>query len=202
MRNNFPYRLVRIRVIGSALSLFLIALLVTGCTGNNGSSTTGQVPGTSSAVTGAAGGSATATDTASSCPTSNTTSFAKSKFVLHSGLAFGAFHRYLYKPFRAGTFQSGAHGRTIALVKAGAAALFIKREARLTYEDVQANPTLCRSIGQPMQQIGDKVQDAVDGLRHGDFSAISVLEGAIGGVESKSSSAGTPIQENDNPSLS
>jgi hypothetical protein len=24
------------------------------------------------------------------------------KFVLHAGLAFGAFHRYIYKPFKAG----------------------------------------------------------------------------------------------------
>ena len=155
----------------------------------------------SSAASGAVGGSASATGSAPSCPTSNTTNFAKSKFVLHSGLAFGAFHRYLYKPFQAGTFKSGAHGRTLALVKAGAAALFIKREVRLAYEDVQANPTLCKSIGQPLQQIGDKVQDAVDGLKQGNFSPISILEGAISGVESKSSSAGTPIQENDNPSL-
>jgi hypothetical protein len=43
-----------------------------------------------------------------SCPTSNTKSFAKTKFVLHAGLAFGAFHRYLYKPYQAGTFNKGA----------------------------------------------------------------------------------------------
>src|SRR4030088_2328381 len=50
--------------------------------------------------------------------------FAKTKVVLHMGLAFGAFHRYIYKPLRAGAFKSGAAGRVKALLKAGAAALF------------------------------------------------------------------------------
>ena len=43
-----------------------------------------------------------------SCPTSNTIAFAETKFVLHSGLAFGAFHRYLHKSHKAGTSKKGA----------------------------------------------------------------------------------------------
>ena len=38
----------------------------------------------------------------------STTHFAKTKFVLHAGLAFGAIHRYIYKPLRAGALHSGA----------------------------------------------------------------------------------------------
>jgi len=34
---------------------------------------------------------------------------AKTKFVLHAGLAFGAFHRYIYEPFRSGAFTSPLH---------------------------------------------------------------------------------------------
>ena len=47
--------------------------------------------------------------------------FAKTKFVLHTGLAIGAFRRWIYKPWKAGTFKKGADGRTKALVKAAAA---------------------------------------------------------------------------------
>ena len=47
--------------------------------------------------------------------------FAKTKFVLHTGLAIGAFRRYIYKPWKAGTLKQGADGRTAALVKAAAA---------------------------------------------------------------------------------
>ena len=50
--------------------------------------------------------------------------FAKTKFALHAGLAAGAIHRYLYKPYKAGTLQPGAKGRTKALVKAGLATAF------------------------------------------------------------------------------
>ena len=35
------------------------------------------------------------------------TSFAKTKFVLHAGLAFGAFPRFIYKPFKSGGLTSG-----------------------------------------------------------------------------------------------
>jgi hypothetical protein len=197
MRLPSGHRASTPRLLASLVSLLLIGFLATGCGGNP------DAPGGANAqVSSAQAGNS---DTAASplgCPSSNTTNFAKTKFVLHTGLAFGAFHRYLYKPFRAGTFQSGAHGRALALVKAGAAALFIKREVRLATEDVKANPTLCRSIGEPLQQIGERAQEAVSGLKSGDFSALSALEDLVGKVESKASSAGTPIQENNDPPLS
>jgi hypothetical protein len=41
--------------------------------------------------------------------------FAKTKFVLHAGLAFGAIHRYIYKPLRAGALRSGTPGRVKVL---------------------------------------------------------------------------------------
>ena len=71
--------------------------------------------------------------------------FARTKFVLHAGLAFGAFHRYILKPYRAGTFRKGAPGRTKALVKAGAAALFAYHELKLARTDAVCDgPTLRR----------------------------------------------------------
>jgi len=204
MMSTISYRPIKARALASVLSLLLVAFLAAGCGGGstttNGAGTGGTASTTSSAL---AGGSASAdASSATDCPTSNTTSFAKSKFLLHAGLAFGAFHRYLYKPYQAGTFKSGAHGRTLAFVKAGAAALFIKREIRLTSEDVQANPTLCKVIGQPLRTVGDKVQAAVDGLKGGDVSTITALEGAVQSVKSKASSSGAAIQENTDPPLS
>lgn len=198
------------RLIAAVLSIVLVAFLAAGCGGKNdsaGSAASAVSSGVNggSSPSGAAGsdstGSTDSTSSAAACPTSNTTSFAKSKFVLHAGLAFGAFHRYLYKPFQAGTFKSGAHGRITGFVKAGAAALFIKREVRLASEDVQANPTLCKAIGQPLQAVGDQVSSVVDKLKSGDTSAIGVLEGLVQTVESKASSSGNAIQEDSNPSL-
>ncbi len=136
-----------------------------------------------------------------SCPASNTVTFAKTKFVLHTGLAFGAFHRYLYKPLRAGTFNKGANGRIAAFIKGGLAALFIKREIRLASADVKANPTLCKAIAAPLGRLGDSVQGAFDKLKGGDGSGITSANAQIAGVESTSNKDGVAITENDNPDL-
>ena len=137
-----------------------------------------------------------------SCPATNTTAFAKTKFVLHSGLAFGAFHRYLYKPYQAGTFKKGASGRIVAFVKGGLAALFIKREVRLASDDVKANPTLCKAIAAPLGKIGNSMQAAFDKLKTGDASGVNDANSLVSTVEGTSQKDGVAITENDNPNLS
>src|SRR5689334_11182724 len=59
-----------------------------------------------------------ATATPMSCPTAATRKFAKTRFVANAGLAAGAFKRYIYTPYQAGAFKSGAHGQKRAIVKA------------------------------------------------------------------------------------
>ncbi|HEV7207601.1 MAG TPA: hypothetical protein VGN54_02550 [Mycobacteriales bacterium] len=178
--------------------LLAAGLLLTGC---KSSSTAGGTPTVTVTASSPGANAGSATNAAASCPTSNTTAFAKTKFVLHAGLAFGAFHRYLYKPFRAGSFSSGAHGRIAAFVKAGLAALFIKREVRLASADVQANPTLCRDIATPLRAIGDTVSGAVDKLKGGDPSALQTANSTISAVESSSSAHAATITEAANPSI-
>lgn len=190
-------------LLALVLPLLLVALLTSGCKAASSSTGAQNPPAAGSSVSaGGSGGSAAPGSSGfTGCPTSNTTTFAKTKFVLHAGLAFGAFHRYLYKPFRAGTFRSGAHGRIFAFVKAGLAALFIKREVRLAYEDAKANPTLCKVIAAPLQAVGDKISAAVTAIKGGDASGVTGLEQTIQDAKSKASSAGTSIQENSNPPL-
>lgn len=203
------------------LSLVLaLALFVGGC-GKSASSSTAAGSATSSAPAAAA---STDTSTASSsstagasaspaqsggdasaaaCPTSNTTSFAKTKFVAHAGLAFGAFHRYLYKPYRAGTFTTGStRSKVLAFAKAGAAALFVKRQVRLASEDVKANPTLCKAIAGPLASLGDTITGAVDKLKRGDASGIVAANSAISAVESGAQSNGDTITEDPNAKIS
>jgi hypothetical protein len=178
------------------LVLLLPLLLVGGCGPNSASSAAGD-----SVPADPTGTSSDAQPIDASCPTSNTIAFAKTKFVLHSGLAFGAFHRYLYKPYQAGTFQKGASGRIAAFVKGGLAALFVKREIRLASEDVKANPTLCKAIAAPLAKIGDSVQSALDKLKSGDASGITDTNSLISSVEDSSSKGGAPITENEDADL-
>lgn len=152
------------------LLLIPVVVLVGGC---KSSSSSAPSSGTDQSIpadpTGTAA-DAQAEDT--TCPTSNTTAFAKTKFVAHTGLAFGAFHRWLYKPMKAGTFKKGAKGRVTAFVKGGLAALFIKREVRLALADAKANPTLCKTISAPLGKLGDTVQSAFDKLESGDSCGV------------------------------
>jgi hypothetical protein len=177
------------RLLTLVMSLTLVVFLAAGC---------------KSSSTGAAGSGATATAGASVAPTScpsEATGFAKTKFVAHAALGFGAFHRYIYKPYRAGTFRSGAHGRLLAFIKAALAALFIKREVRLASAAAQKSPALCKHIVAPLRTVSETVQAAVTKLKSGDTSGVGTVESAISQVKSQASSRGASITENDNASL-
>ena len=133
------------RLLVLVISLTLVMFLAAGCKSSSTTAAGGGVPATSTA-------SASAAPTA--CP-SEASGFAKTKFVAHAALGFGAFHRYIYKPYRAGTFRSGAHGRLVAFIKAGLAALFIKREIRLAFAAAQNSPALCKLVVSPMRTVSE-----------------------------------------------
>lgn len=184
--------------------LLALTLLAGGCkSGSTGTASATAAPqSTSTDAATPASAAPGVTTSANACPTSNTTSFAKTKFVLHAGLAFGAFHRYLYKPFRAGTFTSGGKlHRVVVFAKAGAAALFVKREVRLAIVDVQANPTLCNAIAAPLTSLSDGISSAVAKLKGGDTSGLQGAEQGITAIESAATSGGAAITENANAKI-
>jgi len=179
----------------SLLSAVLAIFLLAGC----GPNAKNAAPGTATSAD--PGASSSASDGASidaTCPTSNTIGFAKTKFVLHGGLAFGAFHRYLYKPYQAGAFASGQNGRVVALIKGGVSALFIKREIRLMSEDAKANPALCNAIAAPLANVGNSITGAVDRLKGGDSTGLTAAETAITDIKGKAASSGNTITEDPN----
>ncbi len=182
----------------TVVGLILAVSLTTGCSKTAAPVASG---GTSTISTAAATPSPSDSSGSGQCPTSNTTPFAKTKFVLHSGLAFGAFHRYIYKPFRAGTFASGQPGRLTGFIKAGLAAAFVEHEVRLALEDAKANPTLCNAISAPLSAVGNTVSGALSSLKSGDSSGLDSVNSAISSAESSATKSGIPIQEPANPSL-
>jgi hypothetical protein len=65
------------------------------------------------------------------------------KFVLHAGLAFGAFHHFLYLPFKAGKFTGGGFfSKSKTYIEGGLAALFVYHEVKLALADAQHNKAL------------------------------------------------------------
>ncbi len=127
--------------------------------------------------------------------------FAKTKFLLHSGLAFGAFHRYIYKPFRAGKFRSGADGRRTALVKAGVAGLFAAHELKVARDDALASDTLRRHVVRPMDALLARLGPLANALKGGTFdpTAITGAAGALSALSSGASQAGADIKDRSAP---
>ena len=177
----------------------LITVLVAGCGKSStasGTSIASSLPSVAAAYSGASGASAAPTAGGSAtCPATNTTNFAKSKFVLHVGLAAGTFHRYLYKPFKAGTFSKGATGRVSGLIKAGATALFDEHEIRLAISDVKASPVLCKVLIAPLSAVADQFGAMKSKVTGGDTSSVDKANSDLAAISSTSSKDGAPITE-------
>jgi hypothetical protein len=88
----------------------------------------------------------TASPMAASCEKAGTRKIPKTRLLANLGLAYGAFHRYLYKPYKAGSFSKGTNGRTKAIVKAGVATAAIVKLLSNASKNAAADPTLCKFV--------------------------------------------------------
>jgi hypothetical protein len=122
--------------------------------------------------------------------------FANTKFVLHMGLAFGAFHRYIEKPLRSGALRSGAPHRIATLVKGAAAAAFIVHELRIAREDAMSSTQL-RPLLVKLDNLETRIKDLIPGLKNGSASsqAVSGVSGATSALGSQSKGLGFGIHD-------
>lgn len=158
------------------------------------------VLGTLSIAIGACGSSSSSsngTAAASTTATSGSSSIklAKTKFVIHTGLAFGAFHRWIYKPLKAGVL-SHPLSHKLAVVKAALAAGFVVHELKLALADAQASPTLSKLVA-PITALQNKLSGAGSALRSGNVDATQFdqANGLISSLSSQAAAAGQPITE-------
>lgn len=177
----------------------VLSLLVAGC----GSSTKTAKSSAGAAATSAqqSASSAAGSTTAAGCPTSNTKSFAKTRFVADVGGALYLSNRYLLKPYKAGTFKKGAHGRTLALIKAAAAVAATTKLLKNAQTNAKANPTLCKSVSGPLTKVTSSLSGVVGGLKSGSLTGggLAGLGGLLGTLQSKAASAGIPVKETSVP---
>jgi hypothetical protein len=162
---------------GLAVVLGALVLALAGCGSSSSSSSTSP---------GSAGSSST--------PAGHVL-FAKTKFVLHAGLAFGAFHRYLYKPLKAGVFSRPLSHKA-ALVKAALATAFIIHELKIASTDAQSSPLLTKLLS-PLTALSNKVSAMVAGLKggHDDPAQIQSAQGDTSSIASQAAGAGAPVKD-------
>ena len=174
--------------------MLLVVALVSGCGGKSDTAATASPKasgGSSSAV-------ATTTNEASSCPTDNTQAFPKVRFVTNLALAGGAFHRWVWKPYKAGTFVKGADGRTTALIKAGLATAFSAKQLNDAKNNVKADPALCKAFAQPLANLSAQFQTLKDKVSNGDLKSIEDVNKSVTDLENQSAAKGMPITEDEN----
>jgi hypothetical protein len=178
--------------------IFIIGLLaLTAACSSSSSSTNAASP-----VTGvAAGASASAAPTA--CPTSNTKSFAKTRFVADLALAGGAFKRYIYTPAKSGKFSKGAHGRVLAFVKAAAAGAFTVNRLEAAKSAAEANPTLCKLLAEPIAKFSAAVSGLAGKAKSGNVTAADVenTNGYLSDLHGAASQGGTAFSDNTDASV-
>jgi hypothetical protein len=150
----------------------------------------------------ACGSSSSSSSTAASSSTSSASkSLATTKFVLHAGLAFGAFKHWVYNPIKAGALKNpGSH--KLALTKAALAAVFTYHELKLAAEDAKSSKLLAPLVA-PITAAGDKLNSLKGGIKDGSVSSSDIenVNSQLGSISSSASSSGAPITETV-PSLS
>ena len=151
----------------------------------------------------ASGNNVAASATPGTCPTENTKSFAKTRFVADVALAGGAFKRYIYSPAKAGKFQKGANGKVLALVKAAAAGAFTINRLDAAKDAAEANPTLCKLIVAPIAKFSASVSGLIDKAKGGSIDPSDVTSGNdfLNDLHGAASQGGAAFTDNTNASV-
>ncbi len=174
------------------LTMLTLALVIGGCGSSSSSSSSSAAP----------AGQAQSQSSQSSTSPQKKTHLAKTKFVLHAGLAFGAFHRYIYKPFKAGAFRGGLRTSKAAYLKGGLAGLFAYHEVKVALVDAKSSPLLTKLVS-PLTALQTKMQALGSGLKRGqaDPAAIASTNTLVSSVRGKSAHAGQPVTDQPTPQL-
>jgi hypothetical protein len=171
---------LRIRTRVLLIGIVLVGLVAaTGCGPSSSNSAARSAPASGSAGPGAA------------CQQVGSVNFDKTKFVLHAGLAFGAFHHFIYAPYRAGRL----HG-VGALAKAGLAGLFTVHELKLAKADAESSPTLCHLAG-PFDKASAAISNSTSQIRSGKASSqdIEGLNNDVNAVQNGAKADGVPAPD-------
>jgi hypothetical protein len=177
-----------------AFILVIGLLAFTAACSSSSSSTVNNASGT--------GNNVAASATPGTCPTENTKSFAKTRFVADVALAGGAFKRYIYSPAKAGKFQKGANGKVLALVKAAAAGAFTINRLDAAKDAAEANPTLCKLIVAPIAKFSASISGLIDKAKGGSIDPSDVTSGNdfLNDLHGAASQGGAAFTDNTNTS--
>ncbi|MFC8622538.1 hypothetical protein [Streptomyces anulatus] len=121
---------------------------------------------------------------------------AKTRFVANAGLAAGATYQWIVKPYRAGTFEKGAEGRTFALVKAGLAGGFAYNRLKAAAENAKGDPLLSKAVA-PLTAGIASLKGLGTKLRKGEAGEgeVGAFESVIDSIKNAGKDAGAEVKD-------
>ena len=131
----------------------------------------------------------------SAVTTTATTHFAKTKFLLHAGLALGAFHHFIYEPVKAGDLKH-PFSHKLTLIKAGVATLFVVHELKLAAVDVKSSKILS-TLFAPLTFVANKLSALKSAIVGGSANPADVtsLNGSLSQISATAASHGQSISD-------
>jgi len=128
-------------------------------------------------LAGALAPSTVGTVSASSQVRSHPALFDKTRFVFHLGLAYFAFHHFVYTRYKNGEFKAGASGRTRHIIEAGVALVFTAHELSVAYGIAKSchSHVLC-VLSKPLSSLVNKSNTVGNKLKGGQFSQSEVSD--------------------------
>ncbi|MET7679678.1 hypothetical protein [Streptomyces sp. NPDC005423] len=176
------------------VALTLCCALVAGATACGGATRNGARQDT---VTSAAATEAAVAAAATPSPSTSVEKqkFAKTRFVANAGLAAGATYEWIVKPWKAGKFKKGAHGRKFALVKAALAGAFAYNRLKAATKNAKADPTLSKALA-PLTAGINSLKSLPSKLRKGDSTdkTAGSFDDVINKVKEAGKSAGAEVK--------
>ncbi|MEU2433003.1 hypothetical protein ABZ611_26535 [Streptomyces sp. NPDC007861] len=129
-------------------------------------------------------------------PTEEERRLAKTRFVVDAGLAAGATYEWIVKPFKAGKFAKGHHGRTMALVKAGLAGAFAYNRLKAAVADAEADPALSKALA-PLTASIEDLKDLPHEFHKSDSpdATVNSYQDVVAKVKAAGASAGAQVQD-------
>ncbi|MFC5805177.1 hypothetical protein [Streptomyces formicae] len=128
-------------------------------------------------------------------PTEEERRLAKTRFAVDAGLAAGATYEWIVKPFKAGKFTKGHHGRTMALVKASLAGAFAYNRLKAAVADAEADPALSKALA-PLTAGIEGLKDLPHEFHKSDSpdATVKSYQDVIDKVKDAGASAGAQVQ--------
>jgi hypothetical protein len=120
---------------------------------------------------------------------------ARTKFVLHTGIALGAFHRYVIKPYRAGAFKQGAPDRRKALLKAGASAVLAYHELKVAAHDANCDGPALKKLAHPLSEALSALSSLRSAIGTGNLAGIASTGALLDTVIAKASANGVQLTD-------